>query len=514
MATFEEKILAYLDGSLEGVERDEVLRDVSNSPERRALLDEHVRLQSIYTYAAKPVSAPLALQRELAAQIPVLAIKLPYLAPEQKRRRGAIAGFWSNTTSRINGIKTTWINTILVVLVALLAGGLWYLAKQSSSSSVNTGGSNSNNFSQPNSNTPDNTPNTPPQNVAPSTPNNSHGVAATADSNQAAQHAEKSVANRDVSRLANAVATLHRNIAERGYSAGSVRTSRSHSANRSSVNPQEDLVGLTPQSSELPKALNSNENNGSKSLDVTPPVIAEQPKAETQNITAITTLRNAQAALPSINPPTVIALDNSEQTYSRVRIFVSNVARWRNSGETTLSKNATKPSAFDASNIELGADYEITPWLTAGLMGGDFHFIQWKQTLKAESSHYIDRYIRDYDLENVSAPWVGLDAKYTINPASDLRFAVRAGVGVTFISSQAQTFGDRLLGIGEVSAAYTLSEKFALTGAVQYDMTSLGISTATPPNLSSQTIGIVNAGSPNNGPQKAFGVSLGISFHP
>src|SRR5947209_1022673 len=97
MATFEEKILAYLDGSLAGDERDEVLRDVSDAPERRALLDAHLRLQKIYTHAGKPVSAPLALQRELASQIPVLAIKLPYLAPAQKRRKGAIAGFWSDT---------------------------------------------------------------------------------------------------------------------------------------------------------------------------------------------------------------------------------------------------------------------------------------------------------------------------------------------------------------------------------------------------------------------------------
>src|SRR5665213_2875810 len=102
MATYEEKILAYLDGSLSGEEGEDVLRVAQASPPASALFEAHMRLESLYALAAKPVSAPLALQRELASKVPVLAIKLPYLAMPEERRKRAAGWFWELPAFRMN----------------------------------------------------------------------------------------------------------------------------------------------------------------------------------------------------------------------------------------------------------------------------------------------------------------------------------------------------------------------------------------------------------------------------
>lgn len=100
------------------------------------LFNAHVRLGSLYALAAKPVSAPLALQRELASKVPVLAMKLPYLAMPEERRKRAAGWLWELPSFRMN--------VILILLAALLAGGIW--------SAVNSGRSghvSPKNFEQP-----------------------------------------------------------------------------------------------------------------------------------------------------------------------------------------------------------------------------------------------------------------------------------------------------------------------------------------------------------------------------
>src|SRR5665213_1867123 len=100
---FEEKILAYLDGSLSSEEREDVLAQISGGEARATrLFNAHLRLQDLYGLAAKPTSAPLALQRELASKVPVLAMKLPYLAMPEERRKRAAGWFWELPAFRMN----------------------------------------------------------------------------------------------------------------------------------------------------------------------------------------------------------------------------------------------------------------------------------------------------------------------------------------------------------------------------------------------------------------------------
>src|SRR5579883_61754 len=69
----EDKILAYLDGSLGEQESEELLETLAVSPEKRALLEEHLRLKDILALGKKAYSVPLETERALAERLPALA---------------------------------------------------------------------------------------------------------------------------------------------------------------------------------------------------------------------------------------------------------------------------------------------------------------------------------------------------------------------------------------------------------------------------------------------------------
>lgn len=69
----EEKILAYLDGSLDEESSAELLHSLSTSPEKRAVLEEHLRLRNMLAMGQKPFAIPTSTERALAARIPALA---------------------------------------------------------------------------------------------------------------------------------------------------------------------------------------------------------------------------------------------------------------------------------------------------------------------------------------------------------------------------------------------------------------------------------------------------------
>jgi hypothetical protein len=71
--TLEENVLAYLDGSLGEEESAELLHTLSVSPEKRALLEEHLRMTNMLSLGRKPFAVPAAAERELIARLPFLA---------------------------------------------------------------------------------------------------------------------------------------------------------------------------------------------------------------------------------------------------------------------------------------------------------------------------------------------------------------------------------------------------------------------------------------------------------
>jgi hypothetical protein len=88
--TVEDKILEYLDGSLGEHESAELLETLAVSPEKRELLEEHLRLKDILALGRKPYSVPLATERALAERLPILS--RPYITPVPVGFRTALLG--------------------------------------------------------------------------------------------------------------------------------------------------------------------------------------------------------------------------------------------------------------------------------------------------------------------------------------------------------------------------------------------------------------------------------------
>jgi hypothetical protein len=68
----EEQILAYLDGTLGPEASAELLHSLSFSPERRALLEEHLRMKDVFKLGQRPYAVPARTERELAERIPAV----------------------------------------------------------------------------------------------------------------------------------------------------------------------------------------------------------------------------------------------------------------------------------------------------------------------------------------------------------------------------------------------------------------------------------------------------------
>ncbi len=79
---FEDKILAYLDGSLDEASRAELLHTLSVSPEKRAVLEEHLRLRELMSFGHKPLNVPVLAERALARRIAVLGEEMPHLVED------------------------------------------------------------------------------------------------------------------------------------------------------------------------------------------------------------------------------------------------------------------------------------------------------------------------------------------------------------------------------------------------------------------------------------------------
>ena len=69
----EEKILNYMDGTLSESESGELLHSLSVSPEKRVILEQHIKLRELTSLAQKPVAVPQALEASMAERFPAIA---------------------------------------------------------------------------------------------------------------------------------------------------------------------------------------------------------------------------------------------------------------------------------------------------------------------------------------------------------------------------------------------------------------------------------------------------------
>jgi hypothetical protein len=481
MATFEEKILAYLDGSLPAEGRDELIASMSGNSaraaEHRALFDQHIRMADLMTLAQTPVSAPLSIQRDLASKVPVLAMKLPYLASERRNQEPIAAGWLSQS-------RSSYIGAILVVALALITGCVWFALNQKnttpSGDAQSQTASNSNTSVQSSGASSVTSSQNSAQNISPSNPNtNGDGV----DGNVAANSGNSKK-----------VEVSHPHRPDRSASAiSSGFAEQDNQANNALAKPADQI----PASGNSP----------------------EDTKIE---------LHSAQ--IPPSSPAAIIgsgstmhslsALNEREENNNPVRVFAAEEYRFiRLSPQQALSdfsrNNGLENSTLGFESPEFGIDYALDPWISIGLRGGDARFVQ-EQAVTTQSNptpgYPISREVRETILLDPFAAWFGPAITYSLSASESANFTGTLAVGDALVTALAGAISPIVR--GEFAFLYDLTNTFALRLAASYETD--WTPSATPINItpSNSISGVVVGSNVATHESQVFGISLGVSFHP
>ena len=485
MATFEENILGYLDGSLDSDARNEILHALSVSPEKRALLDAHLRLTDLLTVVQKPISAPLSVQRELASKVPVLAAKLPYLAPPSERR-GGVSGFFTRASKSIHPSS---INTILILALALVLGGVWFVVSTSHDNfSASKGNSNISSVPTPRNGV---SPGNPLRNSTPPSSNNG-----------TSNSLEGTSLNGNMSGIASEKATTASSRIAGRAALNILKVSRVN-GNGVGANAGSNISNSSPIS--IPS---TDQNTPS-----TQPPVADIPSITISQPSAAHSLR------VNDNRPLRGVTFSDEEDYSPLHFFA-----------VTQSRNTFVPNVpltpyvmnnnigvttrlLSTVNPEFGIDYEISPWVSVGLRGGYASFVQMQPFLfsdRVSGYPYLNQHTTDAMLSSMSALWSGIALSYAFNPEGQWHLGASIVGGNAFLGSVTP------MGMFELNGGYELSSTMLLRGAISIDVSRIQPGQSPQPVVGNNAIfGIVNQG-PNVVPltSTALSVSIGIAYHP
>jgi hypothetical protein len=503
MATFEEKILAYLDGSLPAEGREELLAGMSGggteAARQRSLFAAHIRLADLMTAAQKTVHAPLAVQRELASKVPVLAAKLPYLASDAKRRPSAATGWFGWTRSSTTA-------AILFVALALVTGCVWFALNQKSISS--SGGakaqiaSNNSTNLQSSGTASGSSANNSPQNA--STPNPNSSLAAGDGSLAASSGVAKQVE----------VSHPHRT--------GSTKSKISPDA--PAKIPSSALAKISSEVTALDYPGQS-DNAGAPQARQTPEAPESTPNVpEARLLFSANPLPNAPAEIVGSGSTihSLAALHEREENNDPLRVFAVEEYRFvRLSPQPALSdfsrSNGLQSSGLGFESAEFGLDYALDPWFSVGIRGGDARFVQEQAVTTPSNStpgYPLDRNVRETILLDPFAVWFGPAISYSLSASQSASFTGTLTVADALVTALAGAFSPILR--AEFAFIYDLTGAFALRLAASYEAD--WIPGATPLNLlpgsSASTSGIVVGSNAATHESQVFGLSFGIAFHP
>ncbi|HET6510882.1 MAG TPA: hypothetical protein VFH43_01725, partial [Candidatus Kapabacteria bacterium] len=141
LVNLEDKIIAYLDGTLDETSRAELLHTLSVSPEKRKLLEEHIKLREIISLGHKPASVPLMTERKLADRIPILMQELPYLAEKSTRIAPIIpvssTSYFTLLGRQVSSFFTSRVGqAVSLGTLALIGGMSWYMAQSNGDAQI------------------------------------------------------------------------------------------------------------------------------------------------------------------------------------------------------------------------------------------------------------------------------------------------------------------------------------------------------------------------------------------
>jgi hypothetical protein len=271
-------------------------------------------------------------------------------------------------------------------------------------------------------------------------------------------------------------------------------------------------------------------NNSSTTTlnDITPsanPVAAINPSARQIPTAPENALNLAPLPLHSVNAtagqpasvhnqytPSIIHLDQENTSgYTPWYVYASGgsrIMRAPNLSQYVTDNNLGRNGIMIEPSYEAGAEYEITPWTSVGVRAGLTNFAEYRSISYSGTSPILNSQYYDVEVQANSAVWCALAVTETLNPQDQTRYALSLAGGPAFTAPVAW------MGMVEASISYDLSPTLMLRGGVSYDMEqvkqSSGGANATP----SSTTGIIIASPGGALTSNAFGLNLGISFHP
>jgi hypothetical protein len=512
MVTFEERLLEFLDGvrsngaPLDDPSSEEFMREIAESPDKRRVFSEHLKLRDILAAGQKPSSAPLAVQRELAQKLPILALSLPYLA--QERRRSRLAAFWQS--------NLTMLRVGMILLTFGIITTVWYASR---------------------TNAPNQNANLPARlGTEAHSSNTAQGSGALPQSisSRSGELAANTHSNTYASSAGSAPGKMLGGSAHASHAAASYRAS-----NTGSVPVEHRLQGIQNHSLASSQTYNKasgpqirSDNSNAGSSDVSMPTDRNEQSEGARDVSgkdnqsvgvihSLTSLRSTNVEAPGQSAPharlnSLTQFD--DQHGGRISAWIAPTASLRflpavHLTESALHQNFTTATGPTVSGAYwLGADYDLDgTWFVEARVGRTTFARMQSITYSEHTPGYplLLRYKRETRLQDTSSVAFGPGIGYKLPPIGAADIMVRAygamgGAGLNWISGV------------DVAMEYSISNSFKLRGTVGGDVTSAGVMSAGgEPLPRSFTLGVQERGTPTQTLLvPSLNIAIGISYQP
>ena len=453
---FEEKILAYLDGALDEESRSELMHTLSVSPEKRALLEEHLKLREMTALGQKPYTVPLKLEQSLAGKLPVLAEHLPYLMQPASRMAmtgGALAG--------IRQFFMAHAVALSVATVAVLGVGAWVATKGNGTNGTER--TNTANVTRPE-------------------------IANTNVANSATGQHSTSVATQEVvgnqvpsSSLSTAQVSSHGPV--NSSTQGAIEPVLLHNAARA-VNVGNAVATFAP-------AMQQNVVTTQQNVSGAPSELDQYSASANMAMTSVEPRMSPTRLLPDgAQPATLHELIRPVPSDYSPLYFVATTS---GSSASLPSSNglAVIPSPLQGGLFSLAGYMSTSPWLSFGVEFGRAPIFEMQSTASTSGIDPVTTLNRITYVTSAQANvnvYAKAVAQFTINPMDDWQFSLNPGFGMAIRSSAAYV-GSFDLGLDHVlDNHFSFVLQTGVAGASYYSQPTSSGNTA---SNSSSAVGIV-----------------------
>ncbi len=469
MMNLEDKIIAYLDGTLDETSRAELLHTLSVSPDKRKLLEEHIKLREIISLGHKPASVPLMTERKLADRIPILMQELPYLAEKSTRIAPFIpvspTSYFTLLGRQVSNFFTSRVGqAVSLGTLALIGGMSWYMAQANGDEQVG--------------NLTNRTPSAQvrSENVAPA-PSLSSSTSAT----NAHRSSSSSV---DVSAQGGLAPVASKVASSRSHKSSNVTSSSSNMPNSIAANASKDPATTNDQANTTDatstniggNVASTDAASSQSSTDVKSVDNSAEPAKQVVNNSSSDNSEKSTTITPSVDDNKNIT-DPSElpplPLPSSERNVTGGFFQADYSGSFSVRPNVKAQEYETTSGIGapvLGAGYKFNSTWAVGVEAGKSSLSQQQQertetpqAMPGPSGNNLsvnNRVTYATDVKDVDAYWSQATLRYSQDLTDQMQIELTGGAGVAFVDGLAP-----MVSLG-IATAYDLNETWALTFGV------------------------------------------------